>query len=88
MSRYIDANKLNGYAFGLISPKAQNLFHKIINNAPTEDVEPIVHGHWIKRKCEFYCSKCSAIRLIPSEKFCYDCGAKMDEKESEEKNDI
>ena len=35
MSRYIDADKLNGYEFGLISPKAQDLFHKIINNAPT-----------------------------------------------------
>lgn len=33
--RLIDADALNGYKFGLISPYAQNLFHKIINEAPT-----------------------------------------------------
>ena len=33
--RLIDADALNGYELGLISPKAQKLFHKIINDAPT-----------------------------------------------------
>lgn len=38
--RLIDADALNGYELGLISPKAQKLFHKIINDAPTIDIQP------------------------------------------------
>ena len=37
--RLIDADALNGYELGLISPKAQKLFHKIINDAPTVVLE-------------------------------------------------
>ena len=37
--RLIDADALNGYQFGLISPYAQNLFHKTINDAPTVVLE-------------------------------------------------
>ncbi len=80
MTRYIDADKLNGYEFGLISTKAQNLFHKTINNAPTEDVKPIVRGEWV---CGYYdiiphCSNCeSEWTNSKYMNFCPTCGANM-----------
>jgi hypothetical protein len=40
--RLIDADALNGYKFGLISPYAQNLFHKTINEAPTIDYKQLL----------------------------------------------
>ena len=77
MSRYIDADKLNGYEFGLISPKAQDLFHKIINNAPTEDVKSIVRGEWIcaNESCAI-CNKCNRLNQMYGD-FCKYCGADM-----------
>ncbi len=91
MSRYIDADKLNGYEFGLISPKAQDLFHKTINNAPTEDVKPIVYGNWIladeqnKEDVEndnyrFICSECQCSDIHSKKtkvSYCWNCGADM-----------
>ena len=44
--RLIDADALNGYKFGLISPYAQNLFHRTINEAPTI-VQEQRTGLWI-----------------------------------------
>lgn len=81
MARYIDAENLNGYAFGLISPYAQNLFHKIINEAPTENVKPIIYAEWeilgekdnLKR-CR--CSNCKEYQCN-TPKFCSGCGAEM-----------
>lgn len=63
-----------------------------IDNAPTLDVRPVVHGHWI-RKCDTHCSACGVgFSEMPYsydvedgtgyvEKFCPNCGAIMDEKE-------
>lgn len=50
--------------------------------APTVDVEPVRHGHWIICSDGYYpyCSKC---KQEPSGKnmtnYCSNCGAKMDE---------
>ena len=80
MSRYIDADKLNGYEFGLISPKAQKLFHKIINNAPTEDVKPIVRSEWISKDISdfVYCSNCDYKEWYSNvNNYCPNCGAIM-----------
>ena len=90
MSRYIDADKLNGYELGLISPKAQKIFHEIINNAPTEDVKPIDRGEWMAFPYHpIQCSNCDYV-LWGSEiithkiwNYCPNCGADM-RKESEE----
>ena len=83
MSRYIDAEKLNGYGFGLISPYAQALFHATINAAKTEDVRRVVHGYWIENAPEsqlidppYFCSECGRAEFR-KENFCCSCGADM-----------
>ncbi len=62
----------------------------VIDNMPTIDAEPVVHGHWIDQDsdCEdwhihqYECSKCGMGDQhnpninVP---YCWFCGAKMDE---------
>ena len=72
---------------------------EIIENMPsTADVVPIVHGHWIQlnaddQSCnEFVCSVCGHeifhptdfVEVEPLPKYCEECGAIMDESESED----
>lgn len=62
---------------------------------PSEDVEPVRSGHWIKESehillvdgtykewDNFYCSECDAPENAPR-KFCAECGAKMEEYKSD-----
>lgn len=62
---------------------------------PSEDVEPVRRGHWIKESehillvdgtykewDNFYCSECDAPENAPR-KFCAECGAKMEEYKSD-----
>lgn len=89
--RLIDADALNGYKFGLISPYAQNLFHKTINEAPTI-VQEQRTGHWEFVQYDgnpnignWHCSECRTIiphmpentDNTPIYKWCPMCGAKM-----------
>lgn len=75
----------------------------IFNDAPTEDVQPVVHAHWkeISRvrhigKCNLPISRCSCcnfefcdiINTNELYNFCPYCGAKMDEKEERYVRDI
>ena len=65
-----------------------------LKDAPTLDVRPVVHGHWI-RKWDTHCSACGVgFSEMPYsydtedghgyvEKFCPNCGAIMDEKVQE-----
>lgn len=67
-----------------------------IDQAPTLDVRPVVHGHWIERATDEICSVCGmrfaemAYSYDTSEhggyvrNFCPNCGNPMDEKEEEE----
>lgn len=59
-------------------------------NLDTEDVQPIVHAHWIPHKLvnksfrEYECSNCGEYVYdkeyqIKYHKFCLHCGARMDE---------
>lgn len=53
-----------------------------IDNQPTIDAEPVVHGHWVKRyKSKYYhCSVCGG--LVEDEWHnCPHCRAKMDEEQ-------
>lgn len=54
-----------------------------VDDIPTENVEPVVHGNWIHdRKEHVHCSNCGDGRNIRTQiawKFCPSCGAKMDE---------
>lgn len=59
-----------------------------ISSIQSADVSPVVHGKWIEKGEDLYCSKCD--HIIPDcagnatviskteNRFCYFCGAKMD----------
>ena len=61
---------------------------KIINQLSREDVEPVVHGHWIEKpnpwgqdgSHSYDCSACGERTCVVGEKlrYCPNCGAKMD----------
>ena len=59
---------------------------KLIENAPTVDAVPVMHGRWIKRgyacgESEYKCSVCGETEWRTNcerMKYCMFCGAKMD----------
>lgn len=70
-----------------------NDFYVIPKHTPKADVEPVVHGHWIKTNLMFassptgrhgnvhICSKCGEQSGVGFKTpFCAICGAKMDEE--------
>ena len=67
-----------------------------IDYAPSADVEPVRHGHWIEHDEDIWsneaeCSEChkrighSGLpdRFLREFKYCHNCGAKMDKENSE-----
>ena len=85
--RLIDADELKIQFDGHFVGVAKN----DLDNAPTVEAEPIIHGHWIR---EYYqlgtaitnsvlveCSNCHK-KVVDSTDFCPNCGAKMDEVKS------
>ena len=64
----------------------QEQARKCVDNKHKE--EPVRHGHWIEHSNELnkYCSECKKINgdIYHLEKYCQNCGAKMDGKENEE----
>ena len=53
-----------------------------INEQPTVDAAPVVHGEWIYKvtnngKMIFECSNCKSL-IAGRGRFCKECGAKMD----------
>lgn len=71
----------------------------IFNDAPTEDVQPVVHAKWFldgnssseEEKC-YRCSNCKAVLEEDykwrNHNYCYHCGARMDKKEERYVRDI
>lgn len=68
-----------------------------IDYAPSADVEPVRHGHWVEHdedtwSNEAECSEChkrigySGLpdRFLREFKYCHNCGAKMDKKKEKE----
>lgn len=59
-----------------------------LDDAPTADVEPVKHGHWIMKPNGYgTCSNCKMCSLdigggVDSD-YCPNCGAKMDEVKNE-----
>ena len=55
-----------------------------VENAPTVDAEPVLHGKWIEKEKDgfLHCSNCGYVRIgIPimfNFEYCPKCGAKMD----------
>ena len=69
---------------------------KAIDYAPSADAESVRHGHWIEHDEDIWsneaeCSEChkrighSGLpdRFLREFKYCHNCGAKMDEENSE-----
>ena len=98
MPRYIDADELKEYISNLkaegydqkyvkgLQVAIDDFFPQIIDDIPTDDVEPVRHGRW---ECNqdvisyWVCSEC-AYYVQHEYKFCPNCGAKMSEGESDE----
>ena len=90
--RLIDANavqaKIEKTMFKLIANQAKaelaaalSYVTDIIEETPTIDAEPVVHGHWAKHNFlgheQFACSECQTLGS-PQWKRCPVCEAKMD----------
>ena len=84
--RLIDAENTN-----LLDAIGRNAFRNrqdiidLINNQPTVDAVPMVHGRWVHLGGdEWCCSVCGFVITTegswdkPTKKYCEDCGAKMD----------
>lgn len=93
MPRYVDAEKelaemkFSWYPQDMDMTNAIGMYEDFLKNAPSADVAPIIHAHWIERQLsaygeyEFCCSNCENINYgydTPGN-YCNNCGAKMDE---------
>lgn len=85
MTRYINADKLiaDGWRLERHSPNGKILSVMSIADVPTVDVEEVKHGYIIEHKgheddyyCE--CSVCKTHEVFLGDKYCSECGAKMD----------
>lgn len=52
-----------------------------VEELPTEEVQPVVHGYWKYISREYVCSVCDGISLRHKYPYCPWCNAKMDGKE-------
>ncbi len=63
-----------------------------IEDAPTLDIQPIVHAEWIEDEDCHRCSNCKAVLEEDykwhNHNYCYHCGARMDKKEATYIKDI
>ena len=59
-----------------------NAFRKAVEEAPTVDAVPVVHGRWIKHHSNRYECSCCKVHFITCRaktwNYCPNCGAKMD----------
>ena len=95
--RLIDADKLDEEIMHLFitisgNPKQSTVvneckssFRRIIDEQPTIEAQPMVHGEWIYEYHTWHCNICGCHPYkgyIPKEpsNFCPNCGAKMDGK--------
>lgn len=96
MARYIDADKLSpDCMFNKNGTKGFAISQSQVSNAPTADVQPVIHGEWFGTEQDGYsdgfpvyiawkCSNCGAEFGCEDMDFhyCPNCGAKMDLKGS------
>lgn len=87
MVRYIDADvfvRLIKEKYRFNDFLSANSAQKIIDNIPTADVAPVIHGHWMdtfQAENGYYmgvCSHCYLPNIVSL--YCGKCGAKMDEE--------
>lgn len=76
MARLIDADKLDWWYKG-------RPIRRVIDEAPTVDAVPVVHGRWVDVSLSFThpkekCSVCGGIVYACGYNYCPNCGARMD----------
>ena len=71
--RLIDADALPKYTGYALSADE---IAKAVEDAPTIEAEPIKHGYWIDGAI---CSVCGELATGIEERYCENCGARMDE---------
>lgn len=86
MSRYVDLDKLTWKAVMVRDVAVPIYLKDEVDNAPTEDVAPVVHAYWymtIKGGYPLFgCSNCDDVSSFDYN-YCPYCGAKMDEEVEE-----
>lgn len=86
MPEYIDREALYEKITALRSVDCAALYRgdveTAIKEAPTADVEEVVHGEWLEGNKRQSCSKC-LYRGARAWSYCPVCGAKMDGKEKD-----
>lgn len=83
MVDYIERNKAKNYlGFGVETIESAA---ECIDQVPTADVMPVIHGQWKWEKQDIYsCTNCNEkvhvkeVMGIPDWNYCPNCGAKMD----------
>lgn len=91
MPRYINADRLYPTNFEIYTyagdyKTALKAVYEKIDNAPAEDVAPVVHAKWIKYSDGIWeCSHCGAyitkdMNDVLPQYYCRGCGAKMGEE--------
>lgn len=59
---------------------------EIISHFPAVDAEPVKHGTWENSRPDapmfgfYYCSLCGRKRTSPQDRYCPNCGARMDKE--------
>lgn len=82
MTEYIDRQKIGLTDFEIIMcdgnyKEALKMLLDKIGKLPAEDVQPIVHGKWLKDYKMPTCSICGNAVPFPDQ-YCSNCGSKMD----------
>ena len=68
-------------------------FYNMLNNLPIEEVRPVAHGYVIKNigledECYWECSVCGTHEVAGDDRYCSECGARLDAlSPNGEKND-
>lgn len=90
MDKYVSVNKLKAKIISgepvLFSEATQHEIFFLLESEPSEDVEPVIHAHWIREfLTQTGCYECSSCRRYSTleTNYCGSCGAKMDEEKNE-----
>lgn len=82
MARLIDADELGRFAFHIKQSDGHErcvVDWDDIENAPTVDAQPVVHGRWVRNLENCLYNKCSVCGFwhCREDNYCTNCGAKM-----------
>lgn len=85
MAEYIEREALFRSIADDVAPFNVAMVFRHIRNAPTADVAPVRHGHWIEDGDCQICSECDEEHCWDEYRaaYCDSCGAKMDGKDGD-----